>query len=63
MKHFIEFVFVETNQLFGCTPNVILTRQTCGQRSGMAAGSNRRALTFDFSVRICPYRNVEDIEI
>jgi len=33
--------------------NVILTRQTCGQRSGMAAGSKRRALAFYFFVLIC----------
>jgi len=39
---------VETNLLFGSNPNVILTRQTCGQRSGIAAGSKRRALAFYF---------------
>jgi len=32
---------------------VISTRQTCGQRSGMAAGSKRRVLAFSFSIRIC----------
>jgi len=52
-KYLIEFVFVDTNQLFGSDSNVILTRQTCGQRSGMAAASNHRALAFDFFVRIC----------
>ena len=52
-KHFINFVFVETNQLFNSHPNVILMRQTCGQRSGMAAGSKRRALAFYFSALIC----------
>jgi len=52
-KHFIEFVLVETRKLVGSNPNVILTRQTCGQRSGMAAGSKRRAIAFYFSVRIC----------
>jgi len=53
-KHFIEFVLVETNQLFGSTLNVIhhLTRQTCGHRSSRVAGSKRRALAFYFSVRI-----------
>jgi len=36
-KHFIEFVLVETNQLFSGHSNVILTRQTCDQcGSGMA---------------------------
>jgi len=30
-----------------------LTRQNCGQRSGMAAGGKRRALEFYFCVRIC----------
>jgi len=33
--------------------NVILTRQTCSQRSGMAAVRNRRAIAFYFPVRIC----------
>ena len=32
---------------------MILTRQTCGQRSGMPAGGKRWALAFYFSVRIC----------
>jgi len=31
---------------------VILTRQTCSQRSVMAAGGKRQALAFNFSVRI-----------
>jgi len=52
-KHFIEFVFVEPNQLFGRNLNVILTRQTCGESSNISAGSKRRALAFYFSVRIC----------
>jgi len=51
-EHFIDF-FVETNQLFGSNSNVILTRQTCGQRSGMAAESKRRGLAFYFPVLIC----------
>jgi len=33
--------------------NEILTRQTCGQRSRMSAGSKCRALPFYFSIRIC----------
>jgi len=33
--------------------NVILTRQTCGQRLGMGAASKHQALTFYFPVRIC----------
>ena len=41
--HFIEFVLVETNQSVGGNPNVIYMRKACGQRSGMAAGSKRRA--------------------
>ena len=32
---------------------MILTRQTCGQRSSMAAGSNHQALAIYFSVGIC----------
>jgi len=47
-KHSIEFELVETNQLFGSNANVMLTQQTCGQRSGMAAVSKRRALAFYF---------------
>jgi len=43
---FIEFVLVETNQLVSSNPNVIFMRETCGQRSGMAAGSKHRALAF-----------------
>jgi len=52
-KHFIEFVFVETNQIVSRNSNVILTRQTCGQRSGMTAGVRHRVLAFYFPVRIC----------
>jgi len=44
---------VETNQLVGSNPNVILMQQICGQRSSIFAGSKRRALAFYFSVRIC----------
>jgi len=51
-KHFMEFVLVETNRLVGSNRHVILTRQTCGQRSSRVAGSKRRALAFHFSVRI-----------
>jgi len=50
-RHFIKFVLVETNHLVGSNSNVILTRQTCGQRSSMAAGSKRRALAFYLSVQ------------
>jgi len=35
--HYIEFILVENNQLVGSNPNVIHMRETCGQRSGMAA--------------------------
>jgi hypothetical protein len=45
-KYFIEFIFVETNQLFSSDSDVILTRQTCGHRLGMAAASKCRALAF-----------------
>jgi len=51
-KHSIEFVLLETNKLVGSNPHVILTRQTCRQRSNRVAGSTRRALAFYFSVRI-----------
>jgi len=51
-NHSIEFIVVETNQLLGGNANVIWTRQTCGQRSRRVAGSKRRALAFQVSVRI-----------
>ena len=50
--YFIEFVVVETKQTVSSNSNVILAWQTCGQRSGMAAGGKRRAIAFYFSVRI-----------
>jgi len=37
---------VETNQLIDRNLNMILTRQRCGQRSSMVAGSKRRVLAF-----------------
>jgi len=51
-KHFIEFVFVESNEVVRSNSNVILMRQTCGHRSSRVAGSKCRALVFHFSVRI-----------
>ena len=47
-----EFVFMETNQLFGSNVNVIFLRQTSGLRLSMASGSKYRALAFYFTVRI-----------
>jgi len=44
---------VEIKQIVSSNSNVILTQQTCSQRSGMAAGGKRRALALYFSVRIC----------
>jgi len=38
-KYFIELVFVGTNHLIGSDPNMIYTRETCGQCSSVAAGS------------------------
>ena len=47
-------IFVVEMKWFVCsTVNVILTRQTCGQRSSRAAESKRRALGNCFSERIC----------
>ena len=68
---FIELFVVETNQIASSNSNVILTRQTCGQRSRKAARGKRRALAFYFSVLICcmfqyrlgTYRNIEDSPI
>jgi len=50
--HFIEIFVVETKQFVGSTVNVILTRQTCSQRSSRAAESKRRALGNYFFERI-----------
>jgi len=51
--YFIEIFVVETKQFVGCFSNVILTRQTCGQRSSRATESKRRALGNYFPERIC----------
>jgi hypothetical protein len=53
-RYFIEFVVVETKQIVGSNSNVILTRQTCGQRSGMAAVSKRRTMHFIFPYEFVP---------
>ena len=49
IKHFSEFVFVETNEVDRSNSNVILTRQTCGHRSSRVAESKRQALALYFS--------------
>ena len=51
--YFIEFFVVETTRYVGSFKHVILTRQTCGQRSSRAAESKRRALGNYFSEQIC----------
>ena len=48
-RHFIKLLVVETKQIVSSDSNVILTRKTCGQRSGMAVGGKRRALALYFS--------------
>jgi len=50
--HCIEFVVMQTKRIVRSNSNVILTRQTSGQSSGMAAGGKRRAIAFYFSVQI-----------
>jgi len=52
-RHFIEIVVVETKRFVSSNVNVILTRQTCGQRSSMSAAGKRRALENCFLERIC----------
>ena len=52
-KYCIEFVVVETKRFVSSNVNVILTRQTCSQRSSMSAESKRRALENCFYERIC----------
>jgi len=64
--HFIDFFVVETKRFVSSTVNVILTRQTCGQRSSKAAESKRRALGNYFSGRISicsQYQHVKETEI
>jgi len=51
--HFIEFFVVETKRFVGSSVTVMLTRQTCGQRSSRAAESKRRALENYFPEQIC----------
>jgi len=51
--YFIEIFVVETKRFVGSFVNVILTRQTCGQRSSRAAESKRRAIENYFSKHIC----------
>jgi len=51
--HFIEIFVVETKRCVGSTVHVILTGQTCGQRSSRAAESKRRALWNYFFEQIC----------
>ena len=51
--HFIEFFLVETKQFVGGFVNVILTRQTCGQRWSTSVRSKHKVLAFCFCVRIC----------
>jgi len=51
--HSIESFVVETQRFVSSSVNVILTRQTCGQRLSKAAESKRRALGNYFFERIC----------
>ena len=44
---------METKRFVGNFVNVILTRQTCGQRSSRAVESKRRAIGNNLSGRIC----------
>jgi len=51
--YFIKKFIVKTKRFVSSFVNVILTRQTCGQRSSRAAESKRRAIENYFSKRIC----------
>ena len=51
--HFIEIFVVETKRFVVSSVNMILTRQTCGQRSSRAAESKRRVLGNYFPEWIC----------
>ena len=62
-RYFIEFIVVETKRFVSRNLNVILTQQTCGQRSSMVAGSKRRALGnyFTSEFAICSkYQSAEE---
>ena len=62
----IKFVCVRTNQLFGCTQNVNLTWQTCGEHLGKLSGNKCQELVFYFSIQICymfPISNVDPAQI
>jgi len=50
--HVIEMLVVETKRFVGSFVNVILTRQTCGQRPSRSAESKCQALGNYFSERI-----------
>ena len=51
-EHSIEFVLLPTKRFVSSNVNLILTQQTCGQRSSMSAGSKRWALAFYFCIQI-----------
>jgi len=51
--HFIDLFVAQTKRFVGSFVNVILTRQTCDQRSCRAAESKRWALGNYFPERIC----------
>jgi len=51
--YFIEVFVVETKRFVSSFVIVILTRQTCGQRSSRAAESKRQTIGNYFSERIC----------
>jgi len=50
--HFVQTLVVKTKRFVGSTVNVILMRQTCGQRSSMSAEDKRQGLAFYFPLRI-----------
>jgi len=65
-RHFIELVVVETTRCVSSNVNVILTQQTCGQRSSMSAKSKHRALEICFPIEsaiCCKYQNIENTDI
>jgi len=53
ITYFIEIFVMETKRFVGNFVNVILTRQTCGQRWSRAAESKRRVIGNYFSEQIC----------
>ena len=61
-RHFIELNFVETKQLVGNNPNVILARQTCSQPPRLSSRALLREVNAERSHFVFPYELVTCFE-